>query len=386
MDLSLESVEKNIIKLSVNNSATVELNSLGLSAEGRDIKAVYITDKSVSLAEKEVAVVMGLRHGDEVGVVSAVSSLLDWLVSEGGAETRRRQLVIVIPVVNPDGFIKQEFGAPRDRISDDERKIILPLILECQADLLLDIHSLDRGDLEAVITGHTTHLGEDDLIHGLAACRMMEGAAVAGYPYVTHALGVQSLAPWLSTPRPSNYDTPSYNNWVCAPAYEQLHSLVMGMEVNDFYLNDDECGKSGLAAIIPLLELGNTRSSWEFASGYPNRIIRGNMLISLRAAGQSAAVRRESRMEIWQKRDFLTDPIRMLPSQNRIKAKVEYSGEPLSSAFSICCRIRGNPAINGVSLNGIKTDYYSSTDNCSTFVFVDVPPAVAGTYEVSIDF
>ena len=386
MNSSLELIEKNISGLLADNSDVVELHSLGLSAEGRDIKAMYITDKRVPLVEKEVAVIMGLRHGDEAGVAPAALSLLDWLVSEKGAETRRKQLVIFIPVVNPDGFVKQEFGAPRDKISGDESKIILPLILKSQADMLLDIHSLERGNLEAVITGHTEHLGEDDLIHGLAVRRMMEGAAVAGYPYVIHALGVQAVAPWLSTPRPSNYDTPSYNNWVCAPAYEQLHSLVIGMEVNDFYLSDDECGKSGLAAIIPLLELGNTRSSWEFASGYPNRIVRGNMLVSLRAAGQSAAERRESRMEIWQKRDFFTNPITMLPSKNRIKAKVKYSGEPLSNAFSICCRIRGNPAINGVSLNGIKTDYYSATDNCSTFVFVDVPPAVAGTYEVSIDF
>ncbi len=385
MNLSLEAVEKNTNKLAVNNPGIVELHSLGISAEGRDINAVYITDKRVSLAEKEVAVVMGLRHGDEVGVVPAVSSLLDWLVSEDGAEIRRRQLVIVIPVVNPDGFIKQEFGAPRDMISDTENKYILPLILECQADMLLDIHSLDRGDLEAVITGHTTHLGEDDLIHGIATGKMAEGAAAAGYPYVIHTLGVQSRAPWLSTPRPPRNPSSSYNNWVCAPAYEQLHSLVIGMEVNSFSLNDEECGNSGLAAIVPLLQLGNTRSFWEYAPGYPNRILRGNIHISLRASGQNAAERRKSRAELWQKREFFSDPIKIMPTTHNIKASIEYSGEPLSNAFSICCRIRGNPGIKDIRLNGTKTDYYMVADNCSSFVFVDVPPAVAGAYEVSID-
>lgn len=385
MNLSLESIENNISKLSANNPGTVDLHSLGLSAEGRHINAVYITDKGVPLAEKEIAVVMGLRHGDEVGVVSAVSSLLDWLVSQKGENTRSRQLVIVIPVANPDGFVKREFGVPRDRISEIEKTVILPLILGCQADMILDIHSLDRGDLEAVITGHTTHLGEDDLIHGIAACRMVEGAAEAGYPYVSHALGVQSLAPWLSTPRPPRNASASYNNWVCAPAYEQLHSLVIGMEVNSFSLNDDECGNSGLAAIVPLLELGNTRSSWEYAPGYPNRILRGNMLISLRAAGQSAAERRKSRAELWQKREFFSDPVKIMPTTHSVQASIEYSGEPLSNAFSICCRIRGKPDIKNIRLNGIKTDYYTATDNCSSFVFVDVPPAGAGKYELSID-
>ena len=120
MNLPLELIEENIRKLLADNSDAVELHSLCLSAEGRNINAVYITDKKVPLVEKEVAVIMGLRHGDEAGVAPAVLSLLNWLVSENGAETRRKQLVIVIPVVNPDGFVKQEFGAPRDRISDDE--------------------------------------------------------------------------------------------------------------------------------------------------------------------------------------------------------------------------------------------------------------------------
>jgi hypothetical protein len=386
MVLALGEIEKYLDKLSKDNPSMAELYSLGNSSGGKDIKAVYITDKDVPLDVKEIAVIMGLRHGDELGVVPAVTSLLDWLVSEEGAETRHRQMVIVIPVVNPDGFVKQEFGVPRDRISDDESKIILPLILKHRADLLLDIHSLERGDLEAVITGHTLHLGEDDLIHGMAAYRMMAGAGMAGYPYALHMLGIQSLAPWLSTPRPSQYKSSAYNNWVCAPAYEKLHSIVIGMEVNDFSLSEDECGKSGLAAIIPLLEMGNTRSLWEYASGYPNRIIRGNMLVSLRAAGQSAEELRKSRVEIWQKRDYFTNPVRMLPSKNRIRAKVEYAGEPLTTPFSICCRIRGNPVIKAVQLNESKTDYYVATDNCSSFVYIDVPAASAGTYEVSIDF
>lgn len=386
MVLALGEIEKYLDRLSNDNPSAVELHSLGTSSEGRDIKAVYVTDNNIPLDGKEVAVIMGLRHGDELGVVPAATSLLDWLVSEEAADTRRKQLVIFIPVVNPDGFVKQEFGAPRDKISEEETKIILPLILKYKADLLLDIHSLERGDLEAVITGNTLHLGEDDFIHTMATYKMMEGAGMAGYPYALHILGVQSRAPWLSTPRPANYNSSAYNNWVCAPAYEQLHSLVIGMEVNDFSLSEDECGKSGVAAIIPLLEMGNTRSPWEYASGYPNRILRGNMLVSLRAAGQTAEERRNSRVEIWQNREYFTDPVRMLPSANQVKAKITYSGEPLINPFSICCRMRGNPDIKAVRVNEKETKHYTATDNCSSFVYVDVPAASAGTYEVSIDF
>ena len=105
----------------------------------------------------------------------------------------------------------------------------------------------------------------------------------------------------------------------------------------------------------------------------------------MRATGQSAWERRKSRVKIWQNREYFTDPVRMLPSANRIKAKIEYSGEPLINPFSICCRIRGNPDVKAIQLNGAKTSYYIAADNCSSFVYVDVPAASAGIYEVSID-
>jgi len=383
--LTLVEIERYLDELEEKYSHIVKLQSIGKSSGGRNIKAVLITDNDISESDKEVAIVMGLRHGDEIGVVPAVIKVLDWLVSDDGKITRERQKVIVIPVVNPDGFIKQEFGAPREVISKDEEEIIVPFILAQEADMVLDVHSLDRGDIEAIITGHTLHEGEDDFIHGFAAAKMLAGAADHGYPYVLHMLGIQSRTPWHSTPRMAGYESSTYNNWVCAPVYEKMHTLVLGMEVNSYSLNEEECGKSGLAAIRPLIKLGNIRSPWECTAGYPNRIIKGNMHISLRATGSNAEEYRKSRIELWQKREYFTEPVRLLPTLTQIKAKTKFSGEKLSSPFALCCRLHGNPEIKQVTLNRKVCDYRASSDNCSTFVFVDVQSAKTGVYEITID-
>lgn len=383
---SLEEIYQEIGSLAEKRSDIVENRTLGSSSEGRDIKAVYVTDKSIPQEEKEIALIICMRHGDEVGALAVARDLLDWLISEEGAETRSRQLVIIVPVANPDGFVRQEFWAPRDKLSDTEMKTIWVQAEAYQPDVVLDVHSLGRGDLEAVITGHTSHVGEDDFIHGRLAYIMMNGAASKGYPFVIHTSGTQSLAPWRALPRAVPPCFHLYNNFFCGLCHERLHSLAFGIEVNDFGLDTEEVGRSGVAAITPLLEIGNSRSAWEHESGYPNRIIRGNFLTSIRATGRDASKRRKSRTEIWQKGKFFTDPLREMPNRHTVIARTEYSGEKLSSDFAICCRVRGQPDIHSVYLNGDKTEFRTSYDGCSTYVFADVQTADAGTYELCTEF
>jgi hypothetical protein len=383
---SLETIYQELDRLAEERADILAVGSIGSSSEGRDIKAVFVTDKGVPNQEKEIVLVVCLRHGDEVGAIAVSRSLLDWLISEEGAETRRGQLVIIVPVANPDGLVRQEFWAPDNRLSETETQTIWALAETYQPDVVIDVHSLGRGDLEAVITGHASHEAEDDFIQGTLAQAMVKGAGAKGYPFLVHTFGVQSLAPWRTLPRAVPPVFHAYNNFFNGLCHQELHSLVFGIEVNDFGLDVDEVGRSGAAAITPLLEIGNSRSPWEHKPGYPNRLLKGNFLTSIRAAGRDASERHKSRAEIWQRREFFTGPIREMPDRNTVIAKTEYSGEKLASDFSICCRIRGNPSIGSVYLNGARTDSYVSHDDCSTYVFADVHNADAGTYELGIKF
>lgn len=373
----LEKLDHQLDEFARNHPDTVEMFSLGSSEEGREIRAVLVTDRGRPLEEKEVVVVICGRHGDEVGAFAVGLQLLQWLVSEPAAEIRKHQLLAVVPFANPDGFVRGEFLAPKDKVSTIEKKYIGLLVDRFRPDALIDVHSLGRGDLEAVIAGHTSHRGEDDFIAGLLAAEMIKGAEQEGYPFVYHPLGVQEQQPWTNV---------RYNNFVCQECFELCHSIVIGLEVNHFALDIEDAAWSGVSAIIPLLHVAARKFSWESYTGYPNKIIKGNFLTSIRATGERPGDRRESRYEMWRNRDLLSEPLRKMPDRNTIEVYTTYSGIELLNPVSFSCRIRGRPAIREVYLNERQTVFYSSEDRCSLYLFCDVRPLTEGEYKLEIKF
>ncbi|MCK4301090.1 MAG: hypothetical protein KAX80_16240, partial [Planctomycetes bacterium] len=100
------------------HSRLASVQTLGLSPEGLPVRAVSVTGPGGSPSEKEVALVVCGRHGNELGTRVVGLALLRWLVSEAGALTRDRQRVLVVPVANPDGCVREEFFAPHDGLSE----------------------------------------------------------------------------------------------------------------------------------------------------------------------------------------------------------------------------------------------------------------------------
>jgi hypothetical protein len=76
-------------------------------------------------------------------------------------------------------------------------------------------------------------------------------------------------------------------------AYYRYHSLVSTSEV--------AWERSGLLRHRRLLRVGNERWPGEYYAGYPTRVIMGNMHARLTAYGTTAAQRRASRVELWQR-------------------------------------------------------------------------------------
>jgi len=206
---------------------------------------------------------------------------------------------------------------------------------------------------------------------------MIEGAEQEGYPFLYHPLGVQAVHPWTVV---------RYNNFVCQECFERCHAIVMGLEVNHFALSVEDAARSGLAVLRPFLHAGIDRFSWEPHPGYPNTIIKGNFLTSLRAAGKRPGDRRESRYEMWQNRDLLSEPLRMMPDPKTIEVYTKYSGEETLHAVSVSCRMRGRPAVREVYLNGSQTEFYTCEDDCSLYLFSDVLSLTKGEYKLRIKF
>lgn len=339
-----------------------------LSEDGQEIKAVHVTDKDVPLEEKEIIMIVCGRHGNERGTRVVGPALLDWLRTDEARKTLASQHIIVVPVVNPDGCVKEEFHAPDDRLSNEEESTIATLARKFIPDAVMDVHSWGGIlDGEGVIMGNTGDHAEDHFIYHTLAQKMNDDACLRGYPF---RLKAAKRVPG------------QYNNFFSGMCYNEYHSLAFGMEVNHESLTSQEAAESGLAILRSLILTGNTKHSFEQFPGYPNRIIKGDFATSIRACGNNPGQRRSSRKELWRNRDHFTRPDRKFYKGDRIVVRTEYSGEPLASPFSLVCRVRKKVDVRKVTLNGVLVDPLKFTDECSTYYSVEIGSHVGREVEL----
>src|SRR5262249_42900590 len=79
------------------------LESRGLSARNLPVYLLKITDSSTPDADKQVCLITTLHSGPERTGATGALAFAEWLLGEDplAAETRRKQVMLVMPVVNP---------------------------------------------------------------------------------------------------------------------------------------------------------------------------------------------------------------------------------------------------------------------------------------------
>jgi hypothetical protein len=388
---------------------------IGKSEENRDIPAVFLSNGSIPERDKQIAVVTLARHGQEAGTRVVGPEIFNYLVSSDAKEIMDSQLVIVVPIVNPDGFVRNEFHSSLTRLTKTERTVLGQLFRAYPPDMMLDYHSLgkiegsrfDSGDMEAIIPANTTRWAMDEQIHQYAAQRMRDAAEDAGWPYEIHTLeetaayyfgdrGVGGL-PWTYLQEKvyllhmqdfhDNYDIPegaAYTNYTCGPAYLKWHTLVFGIETNHWSIPEaGAIAESGLVPCKALLKLGCTRSAWEKDIGYPVNLVQGDFRNSIRALGGNAEKRRESRIRLWGERKNFNMPQREMLDPETTRARVRYFGRDLPMAFALCLRMRQR-IIKSVAVQGKPVAFETFRDQCSTFLYIPLVMEEAGTLEIII--
>jgi hypothetical protein len=376
--LSYSEIVEWLFQFAEQNKAIVKLEVIGLSDEGREIHAVHVTNKANSIENKEVVLIILGRHGDEIGTRVVSKALLAWLASPEATRYVDNQHIIVVPVANPDACVKEIFGLPAFHLSTLEKNSILKFGLKYIPDVVFDIHSVGKekygfnwGGLEAIVIDEQATAGEDQYIIRAMAEEMIRGASRAGFPFLLHNLEFyKNLRIWADALSES-----AFNNYVNRVFYDAFHSLTFGAEVNHFVLSPDEAAKSGVAVIQSLLEMGLRTYPWEYYPGYPNRILCGDFLASIKPFGENAHQRRISRRELWLQRhcfDVPLNPHRKMLNDHSVNVLFKYSGEQkIQNGLTVNIRIRGQPNIKQVDINGTGTDYYTKADECSTYVGVE---------------
>ncbi len=381
-----------------------------------EIPAVIVTNKSIPADEKQTAIVTLARHGHERGTRVVGPEILQYLGSDEASETRDKQTVIVVPVVNPEGVVTDKFNSTLYGITDLEKKIFGTLCSKWIPDMMIDFHSLgktegakyDIGDMEVIIPANTTKWAMDEQIHQYVANEMLKRAEENGWPYEIHTLEdlsfyyfgepggrlpqkyLQEKVFLLHIQNPyEQYEFPEslsgYTNYTCGPAYLRWHTLVFGMETNHWSISPEQgLGESGMIPCRALLEMGNRRFSWEKDTGYPTNILCGDFRISIRPRGNNPGERRISREKIWKGRFYFDILKRKMPDPETTLAEVRYTGENYPLDFDICLRMRQNH-IRGVTIEDREVEFETFRDGCATFLCIPVTLAGSGHAKIKIE-
>ena len=365
---TFDQIRDEILQFVERHATIARLEALGESDEGRPVDVVFVTDPAVPDDDKQVALIVNVRHGDERGTWGIGPALLEMLASPASAEILRSQTVVVVPVANPDGCARNEFLAPRDTLSDTELRTIVELARRIVPDLVVDIHSLSGYDSEFVLAAHVAQEGEDTFIHQAMMARLVGDLAEVGYPFFTSQV------------------KGGYNNFFCGLCHEECHPLVFGLEVNHLSLTCDEAAESGGAAVCSLLNWGSARQPWQAQPGYPNGILLGNFHTSLRPAGANASERRSSRAALWRSRAGFSNLKRALVEKTKVRVTFDYDGEPLESVAQLVCRVRGRLSAVEATLDGSPARSSMRHEKCSTYVACELPVVRPGKHELILVF
>ena len=298
----------------------MRLETLGRSAQGRALYAVRLTDPKTNDADKEHALVTALHSGLERSGSNTVLTIIEWLLSDDAAvrEVLRRQLVVALPIPDPDRYEAGKVSlvynqwtldGPRDPERSPEAMAVKRVMDAIQPDVHADLHGTNLDFAQYIMFENSGASYSNVALrpyHRDIMRQMDEAALAEGFPsdlaesdgerlFWGPDLDAMKSKLWLGRAR-------AYAAIYC---YHRYHTLVSASEAG--------WERSGLARHRRLLQIGNETWPGEPAPGYPTRVVMSNTHGMLTAYGATAAARRTSRVELWNKLPQLTlgllDPV-----------------------------------------------------------------------------
>jgi hypothetical protein len=377
----------------------LRLKTLEHTKEGRPIDVAYVTDPAAPANNKQHALIVAGQHGDEESSRMIALKLLDWLLGDSplGKETRRKQLIAVMPNVNPDGAEADCYGTPEGVRPNLDHGLGGPTIpvgravetvaYELRPEVFVDIHARGHSGCshDMVLFPVTRNYTEDDnLLHEIAA-RMCKAGEKSGIPHVTHSLTWDG---WGG----ADVNQPSTTLF----AYRNFKSLVLlteSAEDNAVSYPWPQRIKSGLNRLRALLELGNQRARRLWYEGYPSGLCIGMNYTAIAAAGRTAEERRNSRIDIWKNASAFEKVGVDLPEfPERSAITIRYSGAPITSGLAVYIRRAGKRTLKSVHHNHTRLRRsgkfaWSSwfDDNC-TCALAPIPSFTSGEHQFIFEF
>lgn len=311
----------------------VTLQSRGLSGQNLPVYLLKITDRTVPDTDKQVCLVTALHSGPERTGATGALAVAEWLLGDDAlaAETRRRQIVLVMPVINPlamfftDRFRNEHGVDPYTGLGvggkvwdvkslsliqperAPELAAVLAVIDEYQPEIHADLHGtglqeyapdqvgarrMYHGQIMTEITGGAYSNYALRPWDWRVTEAMIEAGREAGFPSDRFEADAQrtfwgpELAPlgkklWHGMPL---FYSAHYG-------YAKYHTMILTQEV--------AWEQSVVARMQGLMRVGNGVWNDERTTGYPVNRMKHFIGHFVTTHGRTATERRESRAELW---------------------------------------------------------------------------------------
>lgn len=265
---------------SLNHSVYARSTQIGKSASGEPIYAIALTNpESLNSGKRLKALIMAGQHGDEKTAVKAMMSLATGLSNTSNRRylsLLKDAVIMIIPVVNPDGFInnRRENGSGRDlnrdwgNFTQPETKTIEHFLKAFKPHLVVDLHEWTEWSPAKTNCIEAPGFGDEDN-HKLARilageCDITATRSRSGFNRVLyHQNRIGSLAHrYLSRTGTCSMlveTTPYWNQSIRFNAYQKL---VMSM------LNKMAFPDKSMIAYVDSLEESNQKLNKSIAALY----------------------------------------------------------------------------------------------------------------------
>lgn len=325
---SLEECAETLRYWAEKHAGIMTLDVRGKTKEDLPILLARVTDPSAKDEDKQIVLITGLHSGAERTGATAILHFMEWLLGDSpeAAETRRKQIVLLMPIANPWGFDKgsnansqgiDPYSAQRGKAWEIETLTLREpekapeiaafksVVDEFKPDVHADMHGVPLlWNGQQVVESAGTAYSNCSLRpwDWRLTEAMIAEAQKAGYGIDRGESDSQRLfwgpdmAPisdrfWMGRPY---FYTSTY-------AYTACHTLPVTAEVG--------WEESGVARLKGLIGVGNGTWEGENVPGYPVNVMKsvvGQWIVSW---GRNAAERRRSRVELWQRQGALTPGI-----------------------------------------------------------------------------
>lgn len=290
----------------------------GHTLEGRPMLMARITDRRVPDEDKQVALLTSAHGAKEMNAVTGLLRFMKWLVGDEAeaAEIRRRQIVLVVPYTDPDFIARGDhsesrpiyggWAAPGMRLWSvkgvarperyPEAAAIQGIMDQYQPELHVDFHGFNdpkrtMWDSTGVSWASAVARPFDHEV----AMKIDAAAEAAGFLITRGEQDdgkIRTTSPVEGFPDHAFYLRNAYPIFTLYP-YCRYHTLAFIMETGS--------EESLVIRAKRALQIGHERARYERYESYPVNQVGIHTLLSVAAYGRTAAERRRSRVELWQK-------------------------------------------------------------------------------------